>query len=186
MAGNHIRRILYVQCILHGKKKDKMGQRRRGLAILLPLESESAIGKWRFPMSWRCLCGELVTTYYQPNITCWEKVLSLHFVFLYVVWPMKILAISYSTALSQWMFGEHVEKSFKKVAVLVKTLYRLLKKSLEVYSGGIWIFCSFGTKDLVLEKFHCACRGGVFNAQSGLIQEATISIEEFRNAQVKD
>jgi hypothetical protein len=83
------------------------------------------------------------------------------------------------------MFGEYVEKSFKKVAVLVKTLYRLPKKSLEVYFGGIWIFCSFGTKDLVLEKFHCACKG-VFNAQSGLIQEATISIEEFRNAQVKD
>jgi hypothetical protein len=50
---------------------------------------------------------------------------------------MKIPAISYSTALSQWMFGEYVEKSFKKVAVLVKTLYRLPKKSLEVYFGGI-------------------------------------------------
>jgi hypothetical protein len=43
MAGNHIRRILYVQCIPHGKKKDKMGQRRRGLTILLPVESESAL-----------------------------------------------------------------------------------------------------------------------------------------------
>lgn len=32
-----------MQCIPHGKKKDKMGQRRRGLTILLPVESESAL-----------------------------------------------------------------------------------------------------------------------------------------------